>query len=155
MFITLKIIQFISLFLLMLVTGVFWGTWFSLSRSIEKFTAESFLAIGRVIIKNLAIPMRIIMPLTILLMLTGILYYPQKETPAFYVDIASFILIIISLLITVLIEVPIDNRIKRWTIASLPSNWEALRNKWQFYHTIRTFTSIGSFLLLMFVALFY
>ena len=53
----LKIIQFITLLLLLLVTGVFWGTWFSLSRSIEAFTPSAFLEIGKVIIKNVAWPM--------------------------------------------------------------------------------------------------
>ncbi len=33
-----KLVHFIALFLLMLVTGVFWGTWFTLTRSIEAFS---------------------------------------------------------------------------------------------------------------------
>jgi len=44
-----KIIIFCSLFLLMLITGVFWGTWFTLTRSIESFPAEEFIHIGKVI----------------------------------------------------------------------------------------------------------
>ncbi|HEX5554964.1 MAG TPA: DUF1772 domain-containing protein [Chitinophagaceae bacterium] len=152
---TLRIIEFISLALLLLVTGVFWGTWFSLSRSIEKFTADNFLAIGKVIIRNLAVPMRILMPLTILFMAAGLWLYPEKVNAGFYLEIISFALIVITLHITVLIEVPIDNRIKRWTTTTLPVDWKSLRSKWEFFHTIRTFTSIGSFLLLLLAVLFY
>jgi uncharacterized membrane protein len=155
MFTALKIVEFISLVLLLLVTGVFWGTWFSLSRSIEKTTPATFLENGKLIIKNLALPMAIMMPLTILLMFVGLWLYPIRGTTGFYLNVISFILIIITLLITVLIEVPIDNQIKRWTVSTLPAEWKALRSKWQLYHTIRTFTSIGSFLLLLFTILFY
>lgn len=155
MFTALKIVQFISLILLLLVTGIFWGTWFSLSRSIEKTTPATFLENGKIIIKNLAVPMRIMMPLTILLMLAGLWLYPMTGTSGFYLNVISFILIIITLLITVLIEVPIDNQIKRWTVSTLPADWKALRSKWQLYHTIRTFTSIASFGLLLFSILFY
>ena len=155
MFTALKIVQFISLVLLLLVTGVFWGTWFSLSRSIEKTTPATFLENGKLIIKNLALPMAIMMPLAILFMFIGLWLYPITGTIGFYLNVISFILIIITLLITVLVEVPIDNQIKRWTVSALPDEWEALRSKWQLYHTIRTFTSLGSFLLLLFSILFY
>ena len=64
-----KTLLIVTAFLLMLVTGVFWGTWFSLSRSIHVFTPEAFLAIGKTIIANVAWPMRILMPSTLLLML--------------------------------------------------------------------------------------
>lgn len=155
MFTALKIVQFISLVLLLLVTGIFWGTWFSLSRSIENTTPATFLENGKIIIKNLALPMAIMMPLTILFMLDGLWLYPLTSTNGFYLNVISFALIIVTLLITVLIEVPIDNQIKRWTVSTLPAKWEALRSKWQFYHTIRTFTCLGSFVILLFSILFY
>jgi len=56
----------------MLVTGIFWGTWFSLNRSIQVFSAEEFIHIGKTIIANLAVPMQFIMPSCILFMLLSI-----------------------------------------------------------------------------------
>ncbi len=47
-----KIAQFINIFLFALVAGVFWGTWFSLSRSIASITSETFLEVGRTMIQN-------------------------------------------------------------------------------------------------------
>src|SRR5262249_56759623 len=38
----------------MLVAGVMWGTWLSLSRSIASFSAPTFLDIGHAMIANLA-----------------------------------------------------------------------------------------------------
>ena len=39
----IKGIQFVTLLLFALVTGVFWGTWFSLSRSMSVITAATFI----------------------------------------------------------------------------------------------------------------
>lgn len=138
----------------MLVTGIFWGTWFSLSRSIEKLSTAAFLENGRIFIGNLAKPMRFIMPLTILFIIAATVFYPYKASAGFVLDIISLALIIITLLVTLIIEVPIDNQIKTWTVSTLPVNWELLRSKWQSFHTIRTFTSIGSFVFLLASVLF-
>ena len=141
-----KTLLIVTAFLLMLVTGVFWGTWFSLSRSIHVFTPEAFLAIGKTIIANVAWPMRILMPSTLLLMLGICLLYPQKKSLGFWLYLKAFLLLVAVLLITLIVLVPIDNEIKIWDIESMPSNWESLRDKWEWFHTLRTFLCMGSFL---------
>src|SRR4051794_20714651 len=100
----------ISIFLLMLVTGVFWGTWFTLTRSIESFSDTEFIHIGKVIIDNVAIPMSIIMPSCILCMFLSLWFYPHKNSYRFYFIVLAFILIVVTLLITLLVLVPIDNQ---------------------------------------------
>lgn len=138
----------------MLVTGIFWGTWFSLSRSIKKISPATFLENGQIFIKNLANPMRILLPLTLLFMILGV-PFRKFGTAGSYLSISALLLILLTLIITVAIEVPIDNMIKRWTTATLPDNWKELQTKWQIFHTIRTFTSIASFLCLLLSSLFF
>jgi len=140
-----KLIYLVSLFFLLLITGVFWGTWFTLTRSIESFSPDEFAHIGRVIIDNVAIPMRIIMPTGILLVIWSLWISKQKNGMGFYMGVLSLILIIATLLITVLVLVPIDNSIKEWTSATIPPDFEIIRNKWKTYHAIRTFISLTSF----------
>lgn len=141
----LRITQFIALCLLMLVTGVFWGTWFSLSRSIEVFSVAEFIHIGKTIIQNLAVPMRFIMPGCILLMALSLWFYTPKNSIGFYSTLSALVLIVIALLITLGIEVPIDNQIKEWTAMTAPSDWKSIRDRWEFYHALRTFASLLSF----------
>ena len=57
----------------------------------------------------------------------------------------SFLLMVVTLIITVAVEVPIDNQIKTWTVDTIPGNWKSLRQTWDEFHTARTFTSIASF----------
>ena len=141
----LKFIQFVALLLLLLVTGLFWGTWFALSQSIENFRPAEFIHIGKTIIANVAFPMRIILPLCIVSIGLVAWLYPKKKSAGFYFVLSSLLLIIITLVITLFIEVPIDNQIKLWTPQNLPVDWEIIRNKWQFYHTLRTNTCLASF----------
>ncbi|HEV8376089.1 MAG TPA: DUF1772 domain-containing protein [Candidatus Polarisedimenticolia bacterium] len=56
---------------------------------------------------------------------------------------------IVTLLDTLLVEVPIDNEIKRWTAEALPGDWERKRLRWNRFHALRAWTSIaglGAFL---------
>lgn len=140
----MKAIQFIALLLLLLVTGVFWGTWFSLTRSLPGFSAAEFIHIGKTIIANVALPMRIIFPACVLLVIVSLFIY-RKRSASFYWTLLSAVLIIITLLITLLVEVPIDNQINTWTVDTIPGDWQSIRQRWDMFHTARTFTSLGAF----------
>jgi hypothetical protein len=139
------LIAWISLLLHLLVTGVFWGTWFTLTRSIDSFSATEFIHIGKVIIANVAVPMRILTPSCILFVLLWVWWYPYKKSNGFYFGVLGLFFLIATLLITLLVLVPIDNQIKLWNAATVPSNWMAIRDKWQVFHAGRTLTSVISF----------
>lgn len=151
----LKIAQCINILLLLLVTGVFWGTWFSLSRSIASIPPGTFLSIGRIIIGNLAGPMPILMPLALLSTLPVLfLLYRQKLLKGFYLTLVGLMLFVVALLATLLVNVPIDKQIAKWTIETLPSDWESLRLRWGFYHAVRMLASLMGFGIILISALF-
>src|SRR4029434_7460460 len=60
--VVIKVVQFVTLLLFSLVTGVFWGTWFGLSRSMSALTPATFLEVGHTMIGNLGGPMSVLMP---------------------------------------------------------------------------------------------
>ena len=140
----MKAIQFITGLLLVLVAGVFWGTWFSLSRTMYELPAEIFLTIGKEIMKNVALTMSIIMPASILCLVILLVGSWKIKTVYFYCILTALVLFVVALIITVGIEVPIDNKIRIWSVATMPSEWKNIRDKWEFYHTIRTFVSLAS-----------
>jgi len=140
----MKTVQLITGLLLVLVAGVFWGTWFSLSRTMYELSAATFLTIGKEIMKNVAVTMSIIMPASILCLLILLISSWKTKTVYFYSILASLVLFVIALIITVGIEVPIDDKIRIWTVATIPSNWMSIRDRWESYHTIRTFVSLAS-----------
>jgi uncharacterized membrane protein len=61
---------------------------------------------------------------------------------------------VVARVITLAVEVPIDNRIRTWTVASLPSDWQQQRDRWETFHVIRTLASVAGFALLVAGAVF-
>jgi hypothetical protein len=134
-----------SLLLLMLVTGIFCGPLFALHRSLKVFTAGELIKLVKTMSDNLAVPMRILMPGCIILMTVTTWIYQQENSTVFYLSTVSIIFIIISLIITVAVEVPIVTNIQTWTPETVPSDWQAIRDRWVKFHFIRTAVAILSF----------
>jgi hypothetical protein len=154
-FSALAIWQFISILLLALVTGVFWGTWLGLSRSMASLSPETFLTVGHTMIANLGTIMAILMPAAMLAVLPVLYLLYRERTGAFYLTLAGFVLFIVALLITLIVEVPIDNQIEGWTVATLPADWQQLRDRWEWFHFVRSWVSVLGLALLLGGALFY
>ena len=140
-----RVAQAITIVLFALVMGVFWGTWFSLSRTMGRLSPETFLAVGHEMIRNLGVPMAILLPLALLsALVTLALQRSGGRTAAFWWMAAGFLLMVAALVITLAVEVPIDNQIETWTAATLPGDWRSIQTRWELGHTIRTFLSIAA-----------
>jgi uncharacterized membrane protein len=138
-----RVTQFVSIFLLVLVVGSLWGTWFGLSRSIEALSPETFLEVGHVMIGNFGAVMPVLMPSAVLAtLLSGILLLRVRPGAA-YLTLAGFVCFVGVTLVTLLGNVPIDNLIRGWTPATLPADWREARDRWQAFHTVRTFLSLA------------
>jgi uncharacterized membrane protein len=137
--------QATTIVLFALVMGVFWGTWFSLSRTMDQLSAETFLAVGHEMIRNLGGPMAVLLPLSLLsALVTLALLWPHWDAAAFWWMAAGFLLMVAALVITLAVEVPIDNQIETWTGATLPGDWRSIQSRWELWHTVRTFLSIAA-----------
>src|SRR4029453_13391114 len=128
----IKTVHFLTLLLFSLVTGVFWGTWFSLSRSMAEITPGTFLEVGRLMIANLGGPMSVLMPMALLsaLMLCVLLVRGRQPRANLFAS-AALVLMAMALVITLVVNVPIDRQIQSWTTAALPPDWKAIRDRWE------------------------
>jgi len=139
----MKIAQFIAMFLCALVAGVFWGTWFSLSRSIATISPTTFLEIGRTMIGNLGGPMSVLMPAAVAsAVLLALLLFRRRLRRGYLFAAAAFVLLAVATIITLVVNVPIDHQIQSWTTGTLPIGWTRIRNRWEFYHGLRTLISL-------------
>lgn len=128
-----------------LVAGVMWGTWLSLARTMTNYDADTFLADGQHMIDNLATVMAVLMIAAIVVGLAAaVLLFRMGSTTAGWLATAALLLMIGVLVITLAVEVPIDNEIKIWTTATLPDDWQEIRARWSTFHTVRTFLSLGT-----------
>jgi uncharacterized membrane protein len=76
-------------------------------------------------------------------LVTLVLLWPRR-TAAFWWLAAGLVLMVAALVITLAVEVPIDNQIETWTAATLPADWRLIQSRWELWHTIRTFASIAA-----------
>ena len=107
-------------------------------RGVDQGTVCPYVAIvtGRIV--------QFVSILSLLGMALTIWQYPLKRSAGFYLVLVALGLLIATLLITLLVEVPIDNEIREWTVLTLPSDWEQTRLTWKRFHAFRTATSVGS-----------
>jgi hypothetical protein len=151
---TLKVCEFISIVLLTLVSGMYWGPWLALSRSLAAFELEVFLAIVHRMNRNMAPLMTVLMPVALLSTLP-VLFFSYSERPeSFYLTLTALALFIVTLLVTVLVEVPIVKQIETWTVSTLPANWQQLRDRWDAFHIFRIVPSLVGLVLLLIGTIF-
>jgi uncharacterized membrane protein len=56
------------------------------------------------------------------------------------------VLMIAALIVTVSVEVPMNRTIASWDISAPPANWAAIRDRWLWFHLIRTCCGTIAFL---------
>ena len=140
-----KLAQLVSIMLYVLVAGVMWGTWLSLGRTMTRYDATTFLTDGKHMIANLATVMAVLMICAVVVgLLVTVLLFRGGSLAAGWLALAGLVLMVAVLVVTLSVEVPIDNKIKTWTVATLPSDWEDIRARWANFHTLRTFLSLGA-----------
>jgi len=140
-----KLAQFLNIMLYVLVAGVMWGTWLSLGRTMTRYDATTFLADGKHMISNLATIMAVLMISAAVVGLgVVVLLFRRRSTVAGWLALAGLLLTLAVIAVTLAVEVPIDNKIKTWTEATLPSDWHDIRARWAAFHTLRTFLSLGA-----------
>jgi hypothetical protein len=88
------------------------------------------------------------MAVSTLLNLLVLLPFEHLPLPAWHLVATAFAIQVLMILFSLAAPVPINNRIKTWTIATLPPNWRAMEHRWNIYHWIRTSLLIAAFILL-------
>lgn len=135
--------QFVAIFLQVLVVGAFWGSWIGLSRFMATLTPAAFVEVGHVMMEGYGPIMTVLMPATVLATLVvGLLAYRHNPTAA-YLTLAGFACVVGATAITLIVNVPIDELMAGWTVATLPADWLQIRDRWETYHTARTFVTLG------------
>lgn len=140
-----KSAQWVSTMLYVLVAGVMWGTWLSLARTMTRYDATTFLADGKHMIANLASVMAVLMISSLVAgLVVTVMLFRGGRAGAGWLALTGLALMIGVLIVTLAVEVPIDNQLKGWTVDTLPPDWKDIRARWADFHTLRTFLSLGA-----------
>jgi hypothetical protein len=72
---------------------------------------------------------------------------------AWWLCCAAAILLALIIVLTILLPVPINNRIAGWDVDRLPTDWLSMRRRWDLYHRVRVFLLVVVLVLLILSAL--
>ena len=138
-----RVTQFVAILLQVLVVGAFWGSWIGLSRFMDSLTPATFVEIGHVMMQGYGPIMSVLMPVTLLATLVaGALTYKRNRLAGLLV-LVGFVCVAVATSTTLLVNVPIDEMMAGWTASTLPADWMQIRDRWEAYHTARTFVTLG------------
>ena len=118
------------------------------------FEPEVFLAIVHRMNRNMASLMTALTPVALLSIVPVLFISYTESSKTFYLTLSGFALFTVSLIVTVLVEVPIVKQIVTWTVSTLPLNWQQLRDRWMAFHIIRVVGGLAGLSFLVAAAIF-
>jgi uncharacterized membrane protein len=83
-----------------------------------------------------------------LLNLLLVLLFQNRDSISWRLYAVALAIQIVAVVFSLIGPVPINNRIAKWTPASLPADWKKQEQRWDFYHWSRTCGLILAFVLL-------
>jgi hypothetical protein len=86
--------------------------------------------------------------LTLVLAILQLLIEPRGSL-SWWLCCAAVVLMALIIVLTILLPVPINNRIANWDLDRLPGDWLSLRQRWDLYHRVRVLLLVLVFGLLI------
>lgn len=77
-----------------------------------------------------------------------LLSFEHLDADAWLFAAIAFGIQIFAIVFSLVAPVPINNRIAKWTSASLPADWKSQEHRWDVFHAFRTCSLIVAFALL-------
>ena len=142
----LKIVQFVALLLTALGMGVHFGTWLAEGPLRNTQSGALFIEVhkGRDRVAARVMP---ILGSASLIFLALAVVLVRAVPAAFILSLAGLLLCIGDMLITVLVNVPINGKVQGWQPDSPPPEWTLLRDRWERFHGIRSLLVVSGFTL--------
>ena len=83
------------------------------------------------------------------LVLVGVWAVAGWHHPGTGLVVTAAALLILSVIMSILLLVPINNRVKTWTADNRPADWKQQMNRWDRLHHVRVAVIIAAFALLV------
>jgi uncharacterized membrane protein len=132
----------VSVTLLAVVGGMYWGPWLALTRTIDTFDPATFLLVVQRLSRNMATLMTVLVPIALASMIPVMVVTFAHHRTSFWLTVAAFVLFVVTLVVTMAVEVPIVLKIVTWTPATLPHDWADQRDRWRAFHLWRVIPAL-------------
>ena len=138
------LVRFLNIIVAAILAGVSFGIWIGFNPS--GLSPSTFIEQQQNMLQSLrTLMVSLVVIATLITILSAFLQKHDKSTLIFLIIAAGFF--IACILITLLGNKPIDDKVITWTKDVLPNNWTELRDNWRSYHILRTIAEIIALLL--------
>jgi uncharacterized membrane protein len=131
-----------------LLAGIFLGHRAGLHYAVPQLSASSFVQLGQIIHAHYA---RFMPPLVLTALASSVLWLAmvraQWRTAEFWLVATSACAILAILAVTRAVNVPLNNQLMTWSVASPPPNLQQLWAPWERVNTLRTVLATGALVL--------
>lgn len=140
----------IFLFLALLCAGLVAGTTFGIWQGYDPraLDAAAFVTVHQGSVHGLNVLLPALGFITIASLAISA-WLARRARPALWLLLAALVCMAAGGVITRFINQPINAEVMNWTAASVPQNWQALRETWWNWHIVRTLTTLAGFALLI------
>jgi uncharacterized membrane protein len=118
------------------------------------FNAEEFLPVLKRLNRNMAPLMTIALPLALVSTIPILVLSFRVQPQTFFLTLAALACFVVTLVVTMLVEVPIVKTLDTASVAVLPVDWERLRDRWESFHLLRVVPAIAGLVLLVVASIF-
>jgi uncharacterized membrane protein len=132
-----------SLLLSALSTGVLFGTKTSLGPSTRDFSPATYVEVQQATVRNLRPVMGVLLPaaaglnVVVLALARG-----ERRSRPYALTVSGLVTQLVAIALTGAIELPINAQVLTWSATDPPPGWEAVRDRWDTVHTVRTLSSV-------------
>ena len=144
----IKIVQFVALLLTALSMGVHFGTWLTEGPLRRTQSGALFIEVHQGRDRVVARVMPILGSAALIFLALGV-FLVRAVPAAFALSLAALVLCIGDMLVTVLVNVPINGKVQSWQPDAPPAEWTLLRDRWEKFHSIRALLVVLGALLYM------
>jgi hypothetical protein len=142
------IVEILALLTAGWISGAEIGSWFGIQPLINKLPYQQQVHLEQAMLKTFGKVMPVLMPLcAIVVIVLAILSY-RDTAVVMWLRILAAACVSVTIITTLTINVPINNRTSRWQSAENHENWTRMRARWHFFQGIRGLLFLVSFILL-------
>lgn len=142
-----RLFQMVSIVLTGLLAGLFAGRWLGAPAS-RQYDGPVFTEVQQRIDTTVGARAPGLIMAAIVALAVTLLLVRRPAGARLLLTAGALILVVALTVSTQIVNVPINEEINSWVIASPPADWTAVRDRWEAYHTLRTVFAVVALIMI-------
>jgi uncharacterized membrane protein len=130
-------IELLSLLLVGSIAGAELGSWCCVQPVVARLPYEQFVAAEQGMLRTFGRLMPVLMPLSGILAVALIILSREETSFVLWLRVAAALCIAVTVVTTLLVNVPINTQTASWQLTNDPSEWQQMRERWHFFQGVR------------------